>query len=169
MKKIMLFLIFSSVIILQSCEESQANSEKENTITCAQILSGQHELHQMNTVSYVKGGEQRTTASFFLITGSYESKHIPDTIVSDVYFYWKGFDSAYTKSKIPVNNLRIIINDSIKTPSIKFKWYCREIGHSCNYDMTNDQTMERFYDRHVIEAIVTCKSIDWPASISIPK
>lgn len=131
------------LFILGSCKQTIENYPE---------LNKKHELRKFNvkttTENYSHGG-------FFLIMGSYSSGEITET---NVRMYFKNCEGSYQLLELPLNMLKIHINDSIKIPYVIL-----DITNE-NWTCTRLQNMSSAWYNSVT---VYCKEEDFQPEINI--
>lgn len=129
---------------LASCVESPPSRAEA-------ILKGEHQLRKMVEKSGVLSS---FSGSYFLFAGSVEGT---SRTTLDVKFAWELSDKTFAISSLPIEKFRVNFNESIETPTIKFRWRRR-----------NEPELQHLMDRSVIYAVITCKKSDWPTNIKLP-
>jgi len=149
MKKLIL-IMFSFMFLLCGCAD---NPPPKGESKASLIFSGKHELKAMGKINTEINSH--SSGSFFFILGSYysESKEI-----KTVSFAWKSGEE-YIISTVPLDKIRIHIDNSIEKPYILFRW------KADNYYYPKITTM---IEEDVMYIVVFCKEEIWNHSISIP-
>ena len=110
------------------------------------IYQGSHLLRQI-------GQKQVTTsswdASYFIFAGGASGQTVTDEQVS---FAWLNNNGEYEFMTVPLQKIRIRLNENVITPFVRFRWKERESG--------------RFDE--IIYVLVTVNPKDWPVDIHIP-
>lgn len=150
---LIILIVFGSVGFVKKITDPIVRSMSKEKESCTtQIFKGNHTLRKFNTsIQQAKS----TSAGFFFFFGSYDSKESNNKIVT---FAWKGNDDIYTISSLPINRIRVKIDDSVDTPYVKFRWTSQVYG--CD-------NIENLVDRFVYYAVVCCKSSDWTLDINL--
>lgn len=90
-----LFLLLFSILII-GCEPNP--NYKEPLSDAGNILTGMHELKQLDSAVYFKFSHDK------------------------VMFKWQLPDSSWAISSLETNKIRYKYNEDIEVPTIKFKW-----------------------------------------------
>lgn len=147
MRRIASQLVTLGVIfaVISGCQGEQRDSP------AALILQGEHQLRKV-----VERVESKSSFSggFFLFVGIMEGN---TESYSKVRFAWQMNDGTYALSSLPMDRVRVKIDNSVATPTIKFRWVKTQI--------TRIDTLMAYY---VTYALVTCKDSDWPVNIRMP-
>lgn len=134
------------VALLAAC-----SPHEQNPSTADPILRGEHLLRKMVNRTET---ESRVSAGFFLVVGDVGAT--TSTSVS-VKFAWKMNDGIYAISSLPLEKIRIQVDEKADVPTMKFRWqrcYTKELQELMN--------------RCVLYALVTAREKDWPVQISLP-
>ena len=129
------------MVVSQACVDNRSES------SVGQILAGEHQLRKMTNVT-----TSESNGSFFLFLGSFSQSES-----LKVSFAWKMNDGTFAISTLPMEKIRIKINNVVATPTIKFCW-----------TRSQYKNVQWAIDHHVLYAVITCKDSDWPQSISLP-
>jgi len=117
------------------------------------ILSGEHQLRKITErieqKSQVSGG-------FFIFVGGISSSS--EAKVS-VKFAWKMNDGIYAISSLPLEKIRVRIDNRQENPTISFCYSKDDRGH---WEL---QEIMRYFVNY---AIITVKDSDWPVKIQMP-
>jgi hypothetical protein len=118
------------------------------------ILAGEHQLRKMAERTEVNS---RISGGFFLFVGGISGT--TQTAVN-VKFAWKMNDGTYAISSLPLERIRVRIDENVAAPTIKFRW--RPFG--------GEWTPQPQYlmDNYVSYALITAKESDWPVQVSLP-
>ena len=145
MKKTIIFFLLIGLLLASCGEQPMSYSGK--------ILQGEHSLRRMSEFTQTNSG----FSGFFIICyggveGSTEN-------IESVRFAWKMNDGNYAISTLPIEKIRLRIDNKIETPTIKFRW-----------TRTNnlDPDLQAMIDLQVIYAVVTVKGSDWPIQVNLP-
>lgn len=119
------------------------------------ILKGEHKLRKMAERTDTNS---RISASFFILVGSYSSTTETKTAVK---FAWEMNDGTYALSSLPLEKIRVKLDEKATVPTIKFRWrpYCR---------CYNEPQVQELMDNNVCYAVVTVKESDWPVQVNLP-
>lgn len=122
------------------------------------ILRGEHKLRKMTERMDVNSG---ISGGFFLFAGSLSGS--TETTAS-VKFAWEMSDGTYAISSLPLEKIRVKLDEKAIVPTIKFNW--EELG----LYGSGSQAMEiqNLMDRHVHYAVVTIRESDWPVQVNLP-
>ena len=122
--------------------------------TVESILKGNHSLRKLversETQSHASGG-------FFFVVGSYEANTKTQMLVK---FAWQMNDGVYAISSLPLEKIRVRLDNTVKTPTIEF--------HSDYGDVSTSSDLQVIIDRFVNYAVITCREADWPVKIQMP-
>lgn len=118
-----------------------------------QILGGEHKLRKMTAGQTVTNS--KASGGFFLVVGGFKSETKTTALVK---FAWEMNDGAYAISSLPLEKIRVKIDEKATTPTIKFRW-------TRNYNVHDLQTL---IDESVCYAVITVKESDWPVQVSLP-
>jgi hypothetical protein len=66
-------------------------------------------------------------------------------------------DGMFAISSLPIEKIRIRLDNSITSPTIRFKWQSSTTEH-----------VQQLMDYYVDYAIVTVKESEWPINIKLP-
>ncbi|MBI3074840.1 MAG: hypothetical protein HYY92_01320 [Parcubacteria group bacterium] len=141
-------LILLAGILVSSCSDYWPELE--------QIMKGAHKLRKMTERTELNS---RVSASFFLIVGNVSSKTTSETLVK---FAWEMNDGTYALSSLPLERIRVKLDEKATTPTIEF----RLVRFGDTMGMLPE--LQRIMNRHVNYAIVTAKESDWPVKINLP-
>lgn len=147
-KNILFTSLFFSLIIITGCKSSNNSTSftpPEPASAATLLYQGNHELRQ---IGQFRSQESRSNSTFFLIAGNYSSE---SSTITKVTFSWLGNDGAYRFTTLPLKSLLIKINDNISVPTVKFRW-----------------TQHPTDNNEIIYAVITVRSVDWPATINVP-
>lgn len=150
---IFVVLVITGLTIgLRQCEKENTEIADKRETAFIQTFSGNHELRKLKVN---KETNSEWNASYFLIGGSASGKTLSDTKVS---FSWKLNNNEYIISDIRLNKIRLVLDDSVKNPYIKFKY------KNTNVDIDNIQLVIDYYIDYVV---VHCKESDFPVELNI--
>ncbi len=153
MKKIAVVLVLLVglfvMVFMVGCEK-----KTEQPSQAEQILKDEHILRKMAERTDVNSN---ISASFFLFVGGFSET--TKTTVS-VKFAWKMNDGTYALSSLPLEKIRVKLDESTTTPTIKFRWRPWKL---CRTPQVQD-----LMDDYVLYAVVTVKENDWPVQVSLP-
>jgi len=148
MKRINVALVFLSVLFMVGCDE-QLPSRAEP------ILKGEHKLRKMAERTDVNS---RISGSFFLLVGDLSGTM--KTTVS-VKFAWEMNDGVYALSSLPLEKIRVKLDEKATTPTIKFRWRPYTYHHA-------PVEIQDLMNNYVFYAVVTVKESDWPVHVNLP-
>src|SRR3989344_7043637 len=131
MKRISVGLALLSGFFMVACEQlPQPPSQAE------QILQGEHKLRKMvertETNSYISGG-------FFLFVGALSGGTTTNVLVK---FAWEMNDGTYALSSLPLEKIRVKLDEKATTPTIKFRWRPH-----------NTPDVQHLMDEHILYAV----------------
>lgn len=114
---------------------------------CAWKYQGTHMLRQIGqqTISATEWH-----ASYFLIAGSSSGATVTE---SKVTFAWQANDGAYQFMTLPMDRIRIRLDDRVGIPYVKFRWATYTGGTQCS----------------IIYAELGVNPKDWPVKINVPQ
>ncbi|MDP3947637.1 MAG: hypothetical protein Q8Q41_03035 [bacterium] len=120
------------------------------------ILEGEHKLRKMVERTDAKTS---TSGGFFLFVGGFDSSAKTSVTVK---FAWQMNDGTYAISSLPLEKIRVKLDDGAAVPTIKFRWLPYD-----SYRRTTPRVQE-LMDRFVLYAVVTARERDWPVHIQLP-
>jgi hypothetical protein len=150
-KSIVLFV----AVLVALCAVIGCGTRQEPPDSPAQaVLQGEHKLRKMMGQTEVNSS---LSGGFFLFVGDVKAK--TSTAVS-VKFAWEMNDGTYAISSLPLEKIRVKINEEAKTPTVKFRWrlWCRR----------NMPQPQELMDENVLYALVTVREKDWPVQVQMP-
>ncbi|MBI2640218.1 MAG: hypothetical protein HYW90_05025 [Candidatus Sungbacteria bacterium] len=149
MKKVGIGLVLLVWFFASGCTE-----RPEPPSPAEQILKGEHKLRKMsertNTDSSISG-------SFFFVVGGFNGSTTTQVLLK---FAWEMNDGTYAISSLPLEKIRVKINEEAATPTIKFRWR--------RYEFRSTPQIQDLMDRYVVYALVTARESDWPVQIRLP-
>jgi hypothetical protein len=149
----LLALVISIVVITgKQCDKEAADIADKRETAFIQTFSGNHELRKLKVN---KETNSEWNASYFLIGGSASGKTVSDTKVS---FSWKLNNNEYIISDIALDKIRLVLDDSVKNPYIKFKY------KNTNVNIDDIQLVIDYYIDYIV---VHCKESDFPVELNI--
>lgn len=140
-----------SVYGCQRGMDRDAAAENQRVVS---FLQGQHPLRKIvewtDRSAHVNGG-------FFLFLGSIsaDSKE-----TGKIRFAWRMSDSIYAMSTMPIDRIRVRIDDRAVVPTIAFTW--------ADYRPYRYYEPQDMIDNYVVHATVTVRDTDWPVRIKMP-
>lgn len=154
MRHLMIAIFVALVLPLTGCDSGPPEPPKP---TKAEILlDGIHQLRKMSERTEVNS---RISGGFFLVLGTLEGKS--KTTIS-VKFAWQMNDGTYAISSLPLEKIRVRLDEKIAAPTIEFnRWrrcdvWCAENG------------LQPLIDDSVEYAVITVKENDWPIQVDLP-
>lgn len=117
------------------------------------IFQGEHRLRKMAEWTDSSG---QISGSFFLIFGQIKGS-LENSM--EMRFAWEMNDGSYAISSIPIEKVRVRMDENAETPTIKFHWTRGTIL---------DDDLQGFIDRSVTYVLITVKESDWPVDIILP-
>jgi len=120
-----------------------------------QILQGEHKLRKMAERTDINS---RISGSFFLFVGDITGE--VKTSVS-VKFAWEMNDGTYAISSLPLEKIRVKLDEKATTPTIKFRWVRWDRPRSA-------AQVQTLMDYYVSYAVVTVRESDWPIQVNLP-
>ena len=154
------YLLLASLFLV-SCSPDPPS--QENMVEHKR-LDGVHTLRKVFPTNKVETISAHGDGSYFLIGGSFEYRGEQKVLSQSVRFAWEdGEDHAYSIASVPLDMVRIQINDSQTNPMVYFHWH-EGIG---DFDhLITDTSSSAF--RSVDEVTFICNSHDWPTDIQMP-
>ncbi len=129
------------------------------------LLGGEHELRRVGKkdVEQTANGEFKTDHGYFLFSGSSVANgNYTENTKQTMTFAWELEDDTYAMSKIEVTRVRVLLDDSVKTPTITFYYACEDIWG------INMQSLQELIDDIVVYVVIKCNDEQWPQSIEMP-
>ena len=126
--------------------------QKLQSSQAEQILKGEHKLRKIAERTDVNS---KISGSFFLFVGGLNGK--AETTVS-VKFAWEMNDGTYALSSLPLEKIRVKLDENATTPTIKFRW---------TRSYPNPEVQE-LMDNYVIYAVISVRESDWPVQVNLP-
>ncbi len=121
------------------------------------VLGGEHALRHVVQTNSDRGS---FSGSFFLATGSISGEQ---KTVNKVSFSWQMADGTWAISSLPMEKLRVQLNERATTPTIKFRWRSPMFTD----DVSRDD-LQAVMNKLVAYAVINCRSKDWPVRIEMP-
>lgn len=144
-----------AIVLLMGFLAVGCQNKPEPSSQAEQILKGEHKLRKMTERTDVNSS---ISGIFFLFIGNLSGTS--KTTVS-VKFAWEMNDGIYAISSLPLEKIRVKLEESATTPTIKFRWLpYRRMGV-----VPQVQTL---MDGYVSYAVVTVRESDWPIQVSLP-
>lgn len=119
MNKILILMI---CVLFINCLNDSYVSESMN----CNFFKGNHELLSLS--NYDKQ-HSSSSGGVFLVFGSWKSEN---EIIQGVKYTWKNNNGEYMLSTLPVDRVRLVIDDTYVNPYVKFRW------QGCNYMRESD-------------------------------
>ena len=143
MRRFGVLLVFIYGLLLIGCEQHPSYAE--------QILGGEHRLRKMigQTEANVS-----LSGGFFLFVGDISGRV---TTGVSVKFAWEMNDGTYAISSLPLEKIRIKLDEKATTPTIKFRW-----------SPSSSKQVQDLMDWNVLYAIITAREADWPVQVNLP-
>lgn len=143
--KIMKLYVLSLLLLLASCGKKHEKHSKANA-----ILKGNHELRRFKVAT--KDG-YRWSAGYFILAGSAHGETYNST---DAAFSWKLNTGEYAISQININRIRVLIDNNVDIPYVKFNW-----------SRSNTSHLQILMSDYVNYMVVVCKEEDYPVNINL--
>lgn len=140
-------LLFLSIGLLLGCSPKDTTPPPASKLQLE--LQGSHLLRQIGTKTITNTSSD---ASYFLFIGSASQS---STQVAMVTFSWLDNTGVYRFLTLPLDKVRIKLDDNVATPYVRFKWTDWDNPESAKAD-------------NIIYVLVFCNSKDWPEDIKIP-
>ena len=144
MNRIGVMSLLLITLFMSGCEDKKMLGE---------ILDGEHKLHKM--VESVKINSN-LSGGFFLVAGGIDQSTTEEIIIR---FSWQMNDDTYAISSLPIEKIRINLDNEVTIPTIKFNW---------SYKIVDFTDTQEIIDYCVDSAVVTVKPDDWPIQINLP-
>jgi hypothetical protein len=142
-------------------------AEGQERLEVLKVLDGEHLLRRMGKKETEKSasGKFESNQSYFLFSGgSYTSGTYNEKSITTITFAWKFIDGSYIISKVDLTKVRVVLDDSIKTPTISF---CYNLG-SRDITKLRMSTMQDMIDDVLSYVVIKCNNKQWPESIEMP-
>ena len=130
--------------------------EQKQPSQAEQVLKGEHKLRKMVERTEVNSN---ISAGFFLFVGAFNAK--TKTIIS-VKFAWEMNDGIYAVSSLPLEKIRIKIDERVAGPTIKFCW------KRWNGSNSAKSNISKLMNDYVYYAVVTVRESNWPIQVHLP-
>lgn len=123
------------------------------------LLRGEHELRRIVSQSVVSGEIRGNIRGGFFLLGGGMSADIEGKLSQDLrlYFSWKGNDGLYNISSLPIDKVKISLQDKATTPTIKFRW-----------SEGDERDLKTIFDTRVVYAVISCKPELWTPNFEMP-
>lgn len=138
-------------LVIQRADENH----KKEILKKRQYLEGEHRLRRMTERTEVSS---KISGGFFLFAGVLSGKTTSNTTVK---FAWEMNDGIYAFSSLPLEKIRVRIDEEVTTPTIRFVYN----AYGWHWNPAN---VQRLIDSSVDYAILTVKNEDWPAQVELP-
>ena len=116
------------------------------------ILGGEHNLRKMTERN---GVDLSVSGGFFLVSGEVSVTQKTQTLIK---FAWELNDGTYAISSLPLEKIRIKIDNNVTVPTISFSWEENYYKHQ----------IQDLMDCCVDYALITIKESDWPIQVNLP-
>lgn len=118
-------------------------------------MKGEHKLRKMVERTETN---PRISGTFFLIVGELNVSTTTRTLVK---FAWEMNDGIYALSSLPLEKIRVKLDEEATTPTIKFRWR--------PWRMKNvTPQIQDLMDLYVLYAVLTVRESDWPVQVNLP-
>lgn len=152
LRKLIVVAFVFMAFFMVGCEQKPQKPEPPSQ--AEQILKGEHRLRKMVERTEVNS---RISGSFFLFVGDVSGS--TKTTLS-VKFAWEMNDGVYAISSLPLEKIRVRLDENTTVPTIKFRWRpYNGYGTAEVQDLMND---------NVLYAVITVKESDWPVRVDPP-
>ncbi len=145
------------LIAIGSCQEQDPLRDR------AVRTFGDGHPHVLRKIVETRQDGWRASGGYFLIAGSMTAESVSKT---EVRFAWQMNDGTYVVSALPLEQVRIRIDDSVKAPTVEFHISERSRG-GCESNVPNG-TLDGLIKNTVDYIVVTCQESDWPVNIQLP-
>lgn len=143
---------FFSVIIIMWFIAGKMCSCKPDYSAQQNVLGGKHELRKINVKT---SASQSSSAWYFLVMGGYETESSTN---STVRFYFLNYKGEYQPMELPLTQVNIKIDSTVKNPYVKFYWIERE---------RREDQFQTMYRNDVTRVVIYCKDSDFQPEINI--
>ena len=109
------------------------------------VYTGTHLLRQIQPVTH---SGSSISGAYFLFAGGISGSSSQETVVT---FAWRGNDDTYRFTTLPLEKIRIHIDDSCVLPYVRFRWATHPDG-----------------DDAIKYVVLGVNSRDWPERIKVP-
>lgn len=145
---VVLTLFLGSVFCFTGCQKKPG---RDVPSYAQRVLGGEHQLRRMTEITEVNG---QVSGGFFLFVGGISGSISTDVSVK---FAWQMNDSTYAISSLPLEKIRVKLDESTLTPTIRFRWVPRCEGET-----------QELMATCVRYALITAKPSDWPVQVQLP-
>jgi len=135
-----LFAIFVLIFLAIGCAD-QPEAPSANYY----LYNGTHLLRQ---IQQIQQNETTLSGGYFLFGGAMSGASVESIKVT---FAWKGNDSVYRFTTLPLSKVRISIDDGCVVPYVRFRWVRYPDG-----------------DEAIRYVVLGVNSKDWPEKIQVP-
>ena len=135
------------------CVKHEANLRNRPYSQSYQMLEGRHQLRKLTTST---SRESEISGGFFLIAGGMSGSSKDKRTVT---FSWENVDNEYIISTIPVEKIRIKLDEKVEAPYVTF-------NHEASPKM--ERSIQTEIDFYLNYATFTCKPSDWVIDINMP-
>jgi len=118
------------------------------------ILRGEHTLRQ---ISEQDVGGLKIKIKYLFMEGNFTRSSQSFTRVK---FVWEMTTNEYVFSSLPIEKIRIKLDNNVEIPTIKFRWR--------PYNFRGTPDIQGILDYSVIYAVVTLRSEWWPTLMEAP-
>lgn len=127
-----------------------------NGVPYSVFFKGERELRKMSERSSVKSD---TSTAFFLVVGQSDTKTNTETSVK---FAWKMNDGIFAFSSLPLEKIRVQIDETAKKPTLRFvfKWK--------NGSISPEKELQEILNEDVLYALVKTTAENWPIDVNLP-
>lgn len=153
MKKLLYLLL--TVTLFSSCVKQKDVDHAKNV-----VMAGKHELRKFNVKS---SNIKESSASYFLIMGSFSSKETNDV---KVRFYFLNYKGEYQFAESPLTNITIRI-ENVVVPYITFDYSDPNYVADKFVPSTEVSTVSRYVSKGYFKIIIHCKESDFQPDINI--
>lgn len=136
-KILLIGLLAFEVMLFSSCDDGYAAES-----SAGKILAGEHKLGRLN--------DGDSTEQYFLINDSSADTYTK----TKLSFSFQLSDGSYTMATLPLDKIRVKIDEYVETPYVNFSW-----------TLTAHADVQYIMDNSVIYMLVHCKSGHFPIDI----
>lgn len=153
--EVIVVLAVISIIALIAISNVQIKEpQKIQGSKAEEIFAGEHRLRKLAVETNLEG---KVSERYFLFIGGLEGTV---KTISSVKFAWQMNDGTYAISSLPIEKIRVNLDESAEAPTIKFRWQA--------YHALAPPLLENLMKNNVMYVVVTVKESDWPMHIEMP-
>lgn len=148
-----------------------------------------HQLRKMfcNTEVQTEPAKGDISGGWFLFMGGMEGHYTGEKrhIVTNIRFAWEIQDSTYTITTLPLNRVRVKLDENAKAPTVAFKvngnaitdaylsssdsGSCTEVVYTkFRREVTDYYNPHKVFNKYLEYVVITVRPEDWPTNITLP-